>query len=512
MLDLPSVLQHDQGGQGARARRHRQRAAAAAARRADARRGRRHGLRVDRLVRRRRAGRDAAGRSSRGCRAEMRARARRSRSRSPARAPPASSSARRRRPSSAASSPARRPKWADVIKRSGPSSIDGVDAEHGVTTTRRFDADVAIVGAGPVGLTLAIDLAARGRSVDDARDARARRAAEREVQPRRGAHDGAVPPPRRRRRRPRRRPAGGLPERRRLSHRRSPAASSSRIHIPARATRYTDTSGPDGWWPTPEPPHRINQIYLEPILFAHAEAQARRDDPQPPRGDRLRAGRATACTVDARDLDSGAERRVRARYLVGCDGGRSRVRKAIGARFAGTPVIQRVQSTYIRAPDAARPRSRASAPGAATRSTRAGAASASRSTAARPGWSTTTSMPSEADFEAVDRDWSIRAILGVGADFALRDHQQGGLDRPPPGRRPLPRPARLHLRRRRAPLGAVRRLRHERRHRRRAQPGLAPGRAPRRLGRRSASSTPTSSSGCRSPSRSRTSRWTTRSR
>ena len=47
----------------------------------------------------------------------------------------------------------------------------------------------------------------------------------------------------------------------------------ARIHIPCRARRATrDKSGPDGWWPTPEPPHRINQIYLEPILFAHAEA------------------------------------------------------------------------------------------------------------------------------------------------------------------------------------------------------------------------------------------------
>ena len=40
----------------------------------------------------------------------------------------------------------------------------------------------------------------------------------------------------------------------------------SRIPIPCRLDRYTATGGPDTWWPTPEPPHRINQIYLEPIL------------------------------------------------------------------------------------------------------------------------------------------------------------------------------------------------------------------------------------------------------
>ena len=39
------------------------------------------------------------------------------------------------------------------------------------------------------------------------------------------------------------------------------------------------------------------------------------------------------------------------RYLIGCDGARSIVRKAIGAELSGDAVIQRVQSTYIRAPD-----------------------------------------------------------------------------------------------------------------------------------------------------------------
>ncbi len=47
----------------------------------------------------------------------------------------------------------------------------------------------------------------------------------------------------------------------------------SRIPIPCRRDRYTATGGPDTWWPTPEPAHRINQIYLEPVLFAHAAAQ-----------------------------------------------------------------------------------------------------------------------------------------------------------------------------------------------------------------------------------------------
>jgi 2-polyprenyl-6-methoxyphenol hydroxylase-like FAD-dependent oxidoreductase len=163
----------------------------------------------------------------------------------------------------------------------------------------------------------------------------------------------------------------------------------SRIHIPAGRRVIPTPAAPTAGGPTPEPPHRINQIYLEPILFAHAEAR---------RGVTIRnRAEATAfeqdeqgVTVLARDLDGGAPIEVRARFLIGCDGGRSTVRKAIGATFVGTPVIQKVQSTYLRAPDLLA-RIRASAHGAATRSTRAAAASASRSTAARRSWSTTTS-------------------------------------------------------------------------------------------------------------------------
>jgi hypothetical protein len=49
----------------------------------------------------------------------------------------------------------------------------------------------------------------------------------------------------------------------------------TRIKIPCRRDRFTAKDGPDCNWPTPEPPHRINQIFLEPILFEHAAARVR---------------------------------------------------------------------------------------------------------------------------------------------------------------------------------------------------------------------------------------------
>ena len=138
----------------------------------------------------------------------------------------------------------------------------------------RVDAEVAIVGAGPVGLTLALDLAARGRSVvmletrarGEPPSVKCNHVAARTMEQFRRLGVG--------RRRARRRPAARTIRTTSCSAPRSPAPS-CRASTSRRARRATrDTSGPDGWWPTPEPPHRINQIYLEPILFAHAEAAA----------------------------------------------------------------------------------------------------------------------------------------------------------------------------------------------------------------------------------------------
>ena len=43
----------------------------------------------------------------------------------------------------------------------------------------------------------------------------------------------------------------------------------ARIPIPPSGERYTATAGPDTRWATPEPPHRVNQTFLEPLLARH---------------------------------------------------------------------------------------------------------------------------------------------------------------------------------------------------------------------------------------------------
>jgi hypothetical protein len=117
-----------------------------------------------------------------------------------------------------------------------------------------------------------------------------------------------------------------------------------------------------------------------------------------------------------RDLVSGAPFTVRSDYLVGCDGGRSMVRKKIGARLTGDEVVQRVQSTYLRAP------------GLYSRITKPDAWMSYLYNPERQGnlvaidgretWLLHNYLlPHEADFESVDRDRCIRLLLGVDADF-----------------------------------------------------------------------------------------------
>ena len=108
----------------------------------------------------------------------------------------------------------------------------------------------------------------------------------------------------------------------------------ARIPIPCRRDRYTATEGPDTWWPTPEPPHRINQIYLEPVLVDHAMTMP---------GLRFRhrvkvlgfTQSADGVVTEAEDLDSGERLLIDSEYLVGCDGGHSEIRRQIGARLTG---------------------------------------------------------------------------------------------------------------------------------------------------------------------------------
>jgi 2-polyprenyl-6-methoxyphenol hydroxylase-like FAD-dependent oxidoreductase len=277
-----------------------------------------------------------------------------------------------------------------------------------------LESSVLIAGGGPVGLTLAIDLSSRGidvtvletRRAGEPPNVKCNQVSARSMEIfRRLGLAGKIR-------------ATGLPPEYRNDV--SCCVSStgqelSRIELPSRAGRMRGEKGADGHWPCAEWGHRINQLHLEPLLFAHAAAEPlirilnRTEFEQFSQDD-------AGVTAMARDLDSGEPVEIKGRYLVGCDGGRSAVRKAIGAELAGIPVYQRVQSTYFRAP-----KLKSLLPG-------------------EPAWMYLAFNPrrcgtmmaidgaetwlihnflynDEPDYDSVDRDWAIRNIIGAPPDF-----------------------------------------------------------------------------------------------
>lgn len=280
--------------------------------------------------------------------------------------------------------------------------------------TKTLKTDVLIVGAGPVGLTLAMTLAARGLQVlvaeqrqrGEPPEVKCNHISARSMEILRRLGVAATLR------------AAGLPEDypNDISYRTTTTGTEiTRIKIPCRRDRYTDTSGPDGWWPTPEPPHRINQLFIEPIMFKHAEAQPGLTILNSTRIEGFEQS-ASAVFAQATDLASGEAFAIEARYLVGCDGGRSAVRKAIGASLVGDAVVQRVQSSYIRAPGLIA--ALQSPPAWAMFSLNPVRSGNIYAIDGRETWLVHNYLrDDEPDFESVDRDWALRAIMGVGPEF-----------------------------------------------------------------------------------------------
>ena len=197
----------------------------------------------------------------------------------------------------------------------------------------QLDSEVAIVGAGPVGLTLALDLAQRGvsvtvvelRSAGEPPSAKCNTVSARtmEIFRRLGVADAV-------------RDAGLAPDfptdviyATRLS-----GHELCRIVQPSRRARFAPDGRsapgyPDSDWTTPEPVHRVSQLQLEPVLFAAAARQP---------NIKLINNTEALAFVDhdehvelaCRGLSTEDTFRIRARYLVGCDGARSNVRKQMG--------------------------------------------------------------------------------------------------------------------------------------------------------------------------------------
>lgn len=224
----------------------------------------------------------------------------------------------------------------------------GTTAQSAQSPQQKPPVAVLIIGGGPVGLSLGMDLASRGvetlileqRAAMEAPEPRCNHVSARtmEVFRRLGIADQVR--------------ASGLP----ADYPHDVAYVSSmfghelgRVHIPSRANRFNDAGYADGGWPTPEPPHRINQVYLEPVLFRHATTFDKLTIVSNFRAQSITQS-GTSVQVSGIDLNSGETREFEAHFVAGCDGASSMVRKMLGVKLQGDDGLMHSMMATITAP------------------------------------------------------------------------------------------------------------------------------------------------------------------
>jgi hypothetical protein len=122
-------------------------------------------------------------------------------------------------------------------------------------------------------------------------------------------------------------------------------------------------------------------------------------------------------TAVAAALDGGEDVSIAAEYLIGADGAHSTVRRAIGARLTGDAMLEQRQSSYIRAPELLK--ATPTRPAWANTSLNPRRSANMFAIDGRETWLVHNYMRPGETFENVDRDWCLRAILGVGPSFPI---------------------------------------------------------------------------------------------
>jgi 2-polyprenyl-6-methoxyphenol hydroxylase-like FAD-dependent oxidoreductase len=225
----------------------------------------------------------------------------------------------------------------------------------GALTVRNSHAEfpVVIIGAGPVGMVLALDLAGRGVGsvlVERAESSRwypkgnTHNARTMEHYRRLGLADAVR--------------ATGLP-----ADQPTDAAYFTRLNghelqrlpMPSAAQKRAALADVAATDQVPEPIHRANQMYVEQVLLERVRATAAITCLF---GTECLAVTADADGVEARIVPTagGGERTLRGTYLVGCDGPRSMVRHTLGVSYQGEDAREQgfmsglTHSTHLRIP------------------------------------------------------------------------------------------------------------------------------------------------------------------
>lgn len=278
---------------------------------------------------------------------------------------------------------------------------------------KKIETEVCIVGAGPVGLTMAMELASRGtraliierNSATGFSNPKASHVGARSMELFR--RHGIASEIR----------AQGLPDdypNDAVYATRFTGFEITRFRMPCRTERFNDADYVDGNLPSPERAARVSQMYLAPVILKRALAY-----------ETIEIMNATAfqtltqnddgVTVHARDCNGGEDYEIRCKYLLGADGGSSAVRKALGIELHGEDNLIRARSRMFRAPQLR---------GMCGYSTSwmhwfnvDGRWSSAIAINGVDLWLFHAFLPPSMEFESCDIDKSLREALGVGADF-----------------------------------------------------------------------------------------------
>jgi 2-polyprenyl-6-methoxyphenol hydroxylase-like FAD-dependent oxidoreductase len=133
----------------------------------------------------------------------------------------------------------------------------------------------------------------------------------------------------------------------------------ARLRMPSEAEKQRAVAASPATDQVPEPILRANQMYVEAFLLAHARTRKNitvRFGWQADRFDDDDEGVSVEAEAVAGDAPKGARETWRAQYLVGCDGGRSFVRRSLALRYQGFAKLDaphyggRMIATHMRAP------------------------------------------------------------------------------------------------------------------------------------------------------------------
>lgn len=124
-----------------------------------------------------------------------------------------------------------------------------------------------------------------------------------------------------------------------------------RFHYPSAARKSEIIRVENDGSHAAQAPLRVSQVQIEPVLKAAIDANPLVDVRFGTTFETILAEDADGITSEISDASTGERRRVRSRYLAGCDGGGSRVRRRLGIELDGEMAVAGAHMVHFKTDD-----------------------------------------------------------------------------------------------------------------------------------------------------------------